>query len=85
MVYSVELTTGAEKQLDKLPDATRNRIIDVLERLGENPRHPGIKKLAGEEGLYRVRAGDHRIVYRVEDNRLLVLVVKIGHRREIYR
>lgn len=85
MAYNVELTKDAEKQLDKLPDATRRRIISALERLEENPRHPGTKKLSGEEGLYRTRAGDYRVVYRIEDGRLLVLVVKVGHRREIYR
>jgi mRNA interferase RelE/StbE len=85
MAYSVEFTATAEKQLDKFPDATRRRLIEAISRLGENPRHTGTKKLSGEEGFYRTRSGDYRIVYRIEDNRLLVLVVKIGHRREVYR
>ena len=56
-----------------------------IDRLVENPRPVGAIKLAGEEGVYRLRSGDYRILYTLQDNLLLVLVLKIGHRREVYR
>jgi mRNA interferase RelE/StbE len=56
-----------------------------MEALRENPRPTTVKKLAAEENLYRIRVGDYRVVYQIRDKELIVLVVKIGHRREIYR
>jgi mRNA interferase RelE/StbE len=53
--------------------------------LAENPRPHGVESLAGEKGLYRIRASDYRIVYQIRDDALLVLIVRIGHRREVYR
>lgn len=85
MAYKIEFAATAKKQFDKLPDANRRRLGEALERLSENPRHAGTLKLAGADGLHRTRAGDYRIIYRIEDHRLLVLVVKIGHRRDVYR
>jgi mRNA interferase RelE/StbE len=71
--------------LDRLPADARRRVAEIIDRLRDNPRPVGAIKLTGQEGLYRARSGDYRIVYGIEDNRLLVLVVKIGHRREVYR
>ena len=85
MAYSIELMPAAKKQLDRLPGEDRRRVAQAIDRLRENPRPRGAIKLSGEDGLYRTRAGDHRVVYRIEDGRLLVLVVKIGNRREVYR
>lgn len=85
MAYRIELAATAKKQFDKLPDATRRRLAEALDRLSENPRHAGTLKLAGGGNLYRTRAGDYRIVYRIENDRLWVLVLKIGHRSDIYR
>ncbi|MBI4859577.1 MAG: type II toxin-antitoxin system RelE/ParE family toxin [Candidatus Riflebacteria bacterium] len=56
-----------------------------IDGLSQNPRPPGVKKLAGEEHLCRIRVGDHRVVHEIQDDRLLVLVVRIGHRRDVYR
>jgi mRNA interferase RelE/StbE len=61
------------------------RLKPAIDGLAEEPRPDGVVKLKGEENAYRVRVGDYRIVYEVRDNVLLVLIVKIGHRREIYR
>ncbi len=83
--YEVVLSPKAEKQLDELPTTLQRRITEAVEGLESNPRPHGVKKLAGAENLWRIRVGDYRIVYSIEDNRLIVLVVKIGHRREIYR
>ena len=68
-----------------LPRPDKIRIIEALERLADNPRHHGVVKLEAEADLYRVKIGNYRAVYTIEDDRLVVLVVKIGHRREIYR
>lgn len=83
--YAVEIATLAVKALRDLPRADQRRVAARIDALAENPRPPGVEKLEGADDLYRVRAGDHRIVYRIEDKRLLVLVIRIGHRREVYR
>ena len=83
--YEVVLSPKAEKQLDELPTPLRRRITEAIEGLESKPRPHGVKKLTGAENLWRIRVGDFRIVYTIEDDRLIVLVVKIGHRRKIYR
>ena len=85
MAYSVVFATAAQRQFDKLPKPAQRRLGALIAQLADDPRPSGVVKLSGEEGLYRVRDGDYRAVYRIEDNRLLVLVVKVGHRRDIYR
>ena len=83
--YEVVLSPKAEKQLDELPRPMQRRITEAIEGLESNPRPHGVKKLEGADDLWRIRVGDYRIVYTIKDDRLVVLVVKIGHRREIYR
>ena len=85
MNYSVELLPAALKQLEKLPAAAQRRILAALAALEEDPRPPGVVKLSGEDNLWRIRVGDYRIVYEIHDDRLLVLVVRIGHRKDVYR
>jgi mRNA interferase RelE/StbE len=80
MTYAVELGP-VRKDLRALDDKTRRRILRALIALEANPRPPGAKKLRGESELWRVRVGDYRILYSIEEARLVVLVVKIGHRR----
>ena len=84
-VYRVEVASAADRVLDALPHATRARIVRKMEALGLDPRPRGSKKLKGDDDFYRVRAGDFRIVYAVRDDVLVVLVVKIGNRRDVYR
>jgi mRNA interferase RelE/StbE len=79
------VSRAAARQIEALDRTTQARIISRLETLEEEPRPPTAKKLKGEHGTWRVRVGDYRIVYTIEDNRLLILVVKVGHRREVYR
>ncbi|MGA0557680.1 type II toxin-antitoxin system RelE family toxin [Larkinella sp. VNQ87] len=81
--YQVVLTRTAQKQLDKLSDAVAGPILEAMQSLAQNPRPPGCKKLKGRAG-YRVRKGDYRIIYDVYDDVLVVEVVAIGHRRDIY-
>ncbi|UZR30634.1 type II toxin-antitoxin system RelE family toxin [Methylococcus mesophilus] len=85
MAYEVVLKPSAKKTLDGLPRQTKSRIVTALEGLAENPRHHGVIKLESEHDLYRVRIGSYRAVFTIEDDRLVVLVLKIGNRREVYR
>ena len=85
MRYTVTIKSSARRALSKLPNDAAERIARAIDELESNPRPHGVKKLAGHENLWRVRVGDYRIVYTIEDNRLLVLVVKIGNRGDVYR
>ena len=85
MAYSILLAPPAERQLKSLAEPIQKRIARRLRGLRENPRPHGIKKLAGEEDLYRIREGNYRIVYTIRDKELIVLIVKIGARKEVYR
>ena len=83
--YSVEFTARAHRQFAKLERATQIRLAPAIDALADDPRPPGCVKLAGADDLYRIRVGAYRIVYAIEDDRLVVLVVKVGHRRDVYR
>ncbi len=86
MAFTVEVSPAARRQLRNLDRSVQRRVLRRLEALGMSPRPPGVVQLTSPAGpLYRVREGDWRIVYRVEDDKLLVLVVRIGHRSEVYR
>jgi mRNA interferase RelE/StbE len=85
MTYSIEISTSAAKGLDKLEKSNRLRIVGAIELLSVDPRPPAAKMLrGGEHGRWRVRVGDFPIVYSIEDGRLLVLVLCVAHRREVY-
>ena len=86
MSYQVKVAPAPQKFLARLRDESlKRRLVNALRALEENPHPLGSAKLQGESELYRVRVGDYRIIYQVRDTVLLVLVVQIGHRREIYR
>ncbi|MBI3457305.1 MAG: type II toxin-antitoxin system RelE/ParE family toxin [Candidatus Rokubacteria bacterium] len=82
---TVEFKPSAAKALTGLPRADQRRIAAKIDSLTTNPRPHGVEKLEGLQELYRVRAGDYRVVYQILDDRLLVLIVRIGHRRDVYR
>jgi mRNA interferase RelE/StbE len=82
--YTVLILPSAQKQLNKLPNAIATRIEDKMMELGEDPRPPGCKKLKGREA-WRIRIGDYRLIYEINDGRLIVTVITIGHRREVYQ
>ena len=84
MSYSVDFTTAAARQVRKLPRPARDRILDAIEDLGEDPRPHGAKKLVGESTAWRIRIGDYRVIYDVLDDVLTVTVVRAAHRREVY-
>ena len=85
MSYEVELTTSAARDLRKLERSIQKRIIKKIEALSENPRPSGCKKLVGSDESYRIRIGDYRVVYEVKDAKLIVLVVRVRHRKEAYQ
>lgn len=84
-MYVVTLTRRVEREIRKLSPAVQIWILDVLEALALDPRPHGAKKLAGFNDVWRLRAGDYRLIYRVSDEELVVTVVRAGHRREVYR
>lgn len=85
MTYRIELSPAAARQLRKLDGPALLRVQAVVELLARQPRPAGAKKLVGGRGEWRVRTGDYRIIYEIDDGVLLVLVLAIGHRRDIYR
>lgn len=85
MSYAVLFKPSARKALAKIPRPIQIRLIEAAEALAADPRPPGVKKLQGDENLWRIRVGAYRIVYEIHDARLVVLVVRIGDRKDIYR
>ena len=82
--YQVEVLPAAVRSIRKLPPEAKRRIQAVIDLLADEPRPPAAKKLTGRPE-WRVRTGDYRILYRIQDEILLVVVVDAGHRREVYR
>lgn len=85
MIYEVALAPAAARQMRKCDPQVRRRVQAAVELLATAPRPPAATRLVGGGGEWRVRTGDYRIVYEIQDARLLVLVLSVGHRREIYR
>ncbi len=85
MSYSIVFKPRARRDLAKLEKTIAERIARAIDGLATQPRPNGCKKLADEDGLWRIRVGDYRIVYQIEDDRLRVLIVSLGHRRDVYR
>ena len=84
MTYRVSLAPSAARELRKFDPDVRRRIQAVLELLATEPRPPAAIRLVGGSGEWRVRTGDYRVVYEINDDQLLVLVVRMAHRREVY-
>ena len=82
--YSLEIKRSAAKELAQVPPKDRGRIVARIQALADDPRPVGAEKLSGQE-RYRVRQGNYRILYEIEDQILRIMVVKIGHRRDVYR
>lgn len=82
--YSVLIKPSAVKELERLPEKLRRQLAKRIQGLAGNPRPVGAEKLTGED-LYRIRQGDHRVVYSIADAVLTVLVIRIGNRRDVYR
>jgi len=83
--YRTEYASGVEKDFRKIPTKTADRIARAIDKLGTNPRPVGSVKLVGFDIEYRIRVGDYRVIYQIHDSVLVVLVIEVGHRKDIYR
>ena len=85
MIYRIEVKRSAAKALKKIPKADRKRIADKIDSLAESLPMPETTKMKGNNPFHKIRVGDYRIVYEIQEEILVILVVKIGHRKDIYR
>jgi mRNA interferase RelE/StbE len=85
MRYRIEYRRSVEKDLRKVPSHMRRVLVDAITALADDPRPHGVTKIRGAEYTYRIRRGDYRIIYQVYDDRVVVEVIKVGHRKDVYR
>jgi mRNA interferase RelE/StbE len=83
--YQVLFARSASKELEALPQGLAARVLERIDRLAGNPRPPGSRKLAATDALWRIRIGDYRVVYGVDDTKRIIDVVAVRHRRDAYR
>ena len=83
--YKIHISDSAQKQIRNLSRKTRSRIIEAISNLAKNPRPLGCRKLRGFADVYRVRIGSYRLLYSVDDGLILVIILKVGHRKHVYR
>lgn len=82
--YRIEIKRSAAKELERIQRKDRDRIVEKIRSLSSDPRPPQAKKLSGEE-KYRIRQGDYRILYQIQEEIVMIVIVKIGHRRDVYK
>ena len=85
MPYTIEFAASALREFKALERALQRRVGTRIDHLANNPFPPGVKKLQGELSFYRIRVGDYRVIYRIDGKRVVIMVLKIGHRRDVYR
>ena len=85
MLYEISYTGAFWRQLRRINRTDQKRILDKIESLAENPKPHGVKDLKGTVNLFRIRVGDYRIIYEIQDEILLISILKVGNRREVYR
>ena len=83
--YKVLFKPSADRALRKLPRDVQRRIVREAAMLAHEPRPAGVVKLSGDENLWRIRIGDYRVVYEIHEDRLIVLVLRVAHRKDVYR
>ena len=83
--YRIEISATAEKQIRKLRSADQLRVLRAIRDLASEPRPQGVRKLQGYDDVFRLRVGTFRILYSLESRRLLIIVLKVGHRKDTYR
>lgn len=84
-MFTIVIKPAAENQMDRLPGNIRARVLAALENLREDPRPPKAVKVSGQENTWRIRVGDYRVVYEVHGDVLMILVVGVAHRKDVYR
>ncbi|MBG0744843.1 MAG: type II toxin-antitoxin system RelE/ParE family toxin [Cylindrospermopsis raciborskii KL1] len=85
MTYKIIITKSIQKQLDNLPSNIQDRVYEKISQLAEEPRPDGVAKLKGYDNEYRIRIGDYRLVYEIQDDKLIVLILQCKHRRDVYK
>ena len=85
MAYRISIDPAALREMKKFTPKVRQLVADAISALADDPRPEGARKLSGSRSSYRIRVGEHRVLYRITDKELLILVVKVGHRRDVYR
>ena len=85
MSYQILFKRSAAKALKKIPKAEQKRIANKIDSLSDNLPNPDTTKMKGDNPFHRVRVGDYRIIYEIQDDVLIIMVIKIGHRKDIYR
>jgi len=85
MAYRIEIKRSARKEMQTLPRREQRRIAAAIEALAEQPRPSGVRKIIGADDLYRLRVGDYRVVYQICDRKLIVIIIRVAHRKDIYR
>ena len=83
--YEVQFATSAAKEFRSLSPQLKRRVSSAIDALAQDPRPPGVRKLVGHERLYRIRVGQYRVVYEIDDEGRFIRVTRIRHRREVYR
>ena len=83
--YRIEVSATAERQIRKLPRADQLRVVRAIQALSTDPRPPGCRKLSEYEDVFRVRIGRYRVLYSIEGRRLVIILLKVGDRKDIYR
>ncbi len=84
-MYKIVFKKTAGKDLERLPNSISERITLKIYALQKEPRPQGVKKLAGSENLYRIRIGDYRVIYSIFENVLIIEIIRIGHRKDVYK
>jgi mRNA interferase RelE/StbE len=85
MNYVIKISKSVEKQIDNLPNTVKDRILEKIKSLEAEPRPSGIVKLKNSEHEYRLRVGDYRVRYKIDDTKQIILILQCKHRREVYR
>ena len=83
--YNIEISATAERQLRKINKQDQLRVLRTIQSLAQMPYPKGCRKLRGYKSIYRIREGNYRVIYSVETKRLLIVVIKVGHRKDVYR
>lgn len=84
MIYQIEFTSAAARQIKKIHRPVREKVLDAIVDLADEPRPHGSRKLVGEEIAWRIRVGDYRVIYEILDETLTITIVRAAHRREVY-
>lgn len=85
MAYKVQFKKSAYKELKKLDKTSYKRIREAIDKLGQNPRPGSSTKLVGSSSLWRLKVGAYRVIYDIQDKKLVVIIIKVGNRKDIYR